>query len=481
VTIAIVGSGFAGLGMAIALLRAGRRDFVVLEKAAEVGGTWRDNTYPGVACDVASHLYSFSFAPNPNWSRRFSPGPEIQQYLQHCAATSGVLPHIRFGFAVCQARWLQDQQLWRLVAASGEVVLAKYVVAGMGGLHRPLLPQIQGLGDFSGPSFHSAQWRHDIDLRGKRVAVIGTGASAIQFVPEISKVAAEVALYQRTPPWILAKDDAPIAPWKRALFRRLPLLQLLKRALIYTSLELRVPGFTRLPGALRLAQVLALGHLQRQVADPALRRKLTPDYIMGCKRILLSNNYYPALSQPHVQVYTTAISRVVPDGVVLTDGSHQSADVLIYGTGFAATDPLPPGLLFGQDGLDITQAWQNGPEAYLGTAVHGFPNLFLLVGPNTGLGHSSMIYMIESQIAYVLAALQTAERKQARQLVVRRDVQDRYNVRLQQRLLTTVWHRGGCRSWYLHASGKNVSLWPGFTWQFRRATARFVPADYEWQ
>jgi cyclohexanone monooxygenase len=258
-------------------------------------------------------------------------------------------------------------------------------------------------------------------------------------------------------------------------------LQLLKRALIYAYMELRVPGFTRLPGALRLAQVLALGHLKRQVADPALRRKLTPDYVMGCKRILLSNNYYPALCQPHVQVHTTGIDRVVADGVVLTDGSHQPADVLIYGTGFAATDPLPAGMLFGQDGLDITDAWQNGPEAYLGTAVHGFPNLFLLVGPNTGLGHSSMVYMIESQIAYVLRALQAVERRQARQLVVRREVQDRYNVRLQQRLLNTVWHRGGCRSWYLHASGKNVTLWPGFTWQFRRATARFVPADYEWQ
>ena len=476
--IAIIGTGFSGLGMAIRLKQAGRNDFTLFEKAEAIGGTWRDNHYPGIACDVHSHLYSFSFAPNPNWSRMFSPGREICAYLQHCAERYGILPHIRLGAEVRTATWLEPERLWRLQTVGGETVHARVLVAGMGGLSRPAIPRIPGLATFGGPQFHSAEWNHAVDLRGKRVAVIGTGASAIQFVPQIAPQVAQLTLFQRTPPWVMPKPDRRVTPLEHWLFRRVPATQRLYRLGIYCALESRVPGFTLFPGFLKLAQNLAKLHIHRHIRDPLLRAKLTPNYTMGCKRVLMSNDYYPALARANVAVVTDAIAEVREHGVVTRDGVEHPADCLILGTGFQATDPLPRGVLFGRGGLDILEAWRDGPEAYLGTTVSGFPNLFLLMGPNTGLGHNSMVYMIESQIHYVLGALAAMDASGARALDVLPAVQNRFNRAIQQQLQQTVWQQGGCQSWYMNAAGKNVVLWPGATWRFRLQTRHFDPRQY---
>jgi cation diffusion facilitator CzcD-associated flavoprotein CzcO len=477
--IAIVGTGFSGLGMAIRLQQEGIHDFVLLEKAADLGGTWRDNRYPGCACDVQSHLYSFSFEPNPEWSRMFSPQPEIWDYLRRCADKHGLAPHIRYNSELVQARWDEAAALWRLHCADGSSLSARVLISGMGGLSRPAMPEgIPGLERFQGHSFHSQQWDESYDLAGKRVAVIGTGASAIQFVPQIRKTAARVDLYQRTPPWILPRPDRRIGDFEHRLFRALPWTQRLFRGAIYLLMESRAYGFVVDPRVMKLAEKMARAHLRRQVADPELRARLTPDYVMGCKRVLISNDYYPALAQPNVELITAGIAQVREHSIVTADGKEREVDAIIFGTGFRATDPVSPGTLFGRGGRDIVDAWKDGPEAYKGTTVAGFPNLFLLTGPNTGLGHNSMVYMIESQFAYVLDALATMRRQGAISVEVQPQAQQRFNGALQQRLQRAVWNRGGCRSWYLHPNGKNVTLWPGFTWQFRRALRRFDAEAY---
>lgn len=477
--IAVIGSGFAGLGMAIRLKQEGWHDFLVFEREGGVGGTWRVNHYPGCACDVQSHLYSFSFEPNPDWTRMFAPQPEIKAYLERCAEKYGVLPHIRFNTEVASLQWEEAAGRWRIRDNQGREYTAEIVISGMGGLSTPAYPDIPGIERFQGKAFHSQQWDHDYDLRGKRVAVIGTGASAIQFVPQIQPKVGRLDLYQRTPPWILPKPDREITWAERQLFRRVPAAQMALRGAIYGMLESRVAGFTISPRIMTIAKRWALNHLRAQVPDPRLRRKLTPDYTIGCKRILISNDYYPALVQPNVDVITTGIREIRERSIVTTDGVERPADVIIYGTGFKATDPVPRGLVFGRGGLDITEAWPQGPEAYKGTTVAGFPNFFLLMGPNTGLGHSSMVYMIESQITYVLDALKFMERKGLKAIDVRADAQARYNESLQGKIKETVWNIGGCKSWYIHpVSGRNTSLWPGYTWSFRLITRQFDAEAY---
>ncbi len=477
--IAIVGTGFAGLGMAIRLQQAGIEDFVILEKAGDVGGTWRDNHYPGCACDVQSHLYSFSFAPNPEWSRMFSPQPEIWSYLRKCADQYGLRPYIRFNSEVQSARWDEKAGLWRVQIAGGRELSAKVLISGMGGLSRPAYPVgVRGLEKFRGKTFHSQDWDHGYDLKGKRVAVIGTGASAIQFVPQIQKEVAQLDLYQRTPPWILPKPDRAVSDFEQRLFRRLPLAQRLFRGAIYAMMETRVLGFTVNPKIMNLVKRIALRHIHRHVKDPELRAKLTPDYTVGCKRVLISNDYYPALAQANVDVISSGIREVRAGSIVGQDGTERPVDAIIFGTGFHATDPMPKGVLFGRGGLDIVDTWKDGPEAYKGTTVAGFPNLFLIVGPNTGLGHNSMVYMIESQVNYVMDALRKMDAGGVRSLEVKPEVQARFNGAIQARLSRAVWTAGGCKSWYLHPSGKNTSLWPGFTFQFRRQTRRFDLAAY---
>jgi len=474
VRVAIIGTGFAGLGMAIRLAQSGVSDFVVLERAADVGGTWRDNTYPGCSCDVPSHLYSFSFAPNPSWSRTYSPQPEIHAYLKDCAQRGDVLPHVRH--AVVDATWVDADQRWLVTTTKGEFSAAVLVLA-TGALVEPSLPALTGLERFAGIVFHSARWLHDADLRGKRVAVIGTGASAIQFVPAIQPEAEQVHVFQRTPAWILPHPDRPIRSWERWLYRRFPPLQRLVRAGVYWTRELSVLGFVKYPRLMKAIEKQARGHLARHVPDPLLRAKLTPDYDIGCKRILLSNAFYPAVGQPNVEVVTDKIIEIRAKSIVTCDGVEREVDAIIFGTGFHVTDNPIAQLIRGRDGRSLAESWGSSPRAYLGTSHTGFPNLFHMTGPNTGLGHTSMVIMIEAQISYVLAALGVMQAEGISSVDVREDRVQAYNDRLDESMQGTVW-TSGCASWYLDSSGRNSTLWPGFTWDFRRRTRRFDAEAY---
>jgi cation diffusion facilitator CzcD-associated flavoprotein CzcO len=474
--IAIVGSGFSGLGMAIRLKQEGIEDFVVLERADDVGGTWRDNTYPGAACDVPSHLYSFSFAPNPEWTRTFSPQREIWDYLRRCAADFDVLPHIRFRHDVQQAAWDEERQRWLIDTSAGRLS-AQVLVAGPGPLSEPSIPRIPGLERFEGAAFHTAQWDHDVDLRGRRVAVIGTGASTIQVVPEIQPQVEKLHLFQRTAPWIMPHPDRSLTKREKRLYRRFPAAQLAMRAAIYWAREMFVLPFMHKRLA-KLPQTMARKHLAQQVRDPELRRKLTPSYTIGCKRILISNDYYPALSQPNVELQTAGIREVRERSIVTADGRETEVDVIVFGTGFRVTDMPAAEYIRGRSGESLAEAWKGSMQAYLGTSIAGFPNLFMLVGPNTGLGHNSMVFMIESQLAYVLDAVRTMGERGIASVDVRPDVQAAYNDELQDGLRETVWATGGCASWYLDDSGRNTTLWPGGTWRFRTRTRRFDPALY---
>jgi cation diffusion facilitator CzcD-associated flavoprotein CzcO len=475
--IAIIGTGFAGLGMAIRLKQEGIDDFVVLEKADDVGGTWRENTYPGVQCDVPSHLYSFSFAPNPNWSRTFPLGDEIWDYLRECAVRYGVMPHIRFGEDVQSADWDDERQRWRIETAD-DTFTARVLVAGTGPLHEPSIPAVPGLDRFEGRMFHSAEWDHDHDLTGERVAVVGTGASAIQFVPRIQPKVSRMHVFQRTPPWIMPHPDRALSPLEHRVYRAFPAAQLAMRAAVYWARETFVLGFMDRRFA-KLPERVAVKHLRDQVPDPELRRRLTPDYTIGCKRVLISNDYFPALMQPNVELVIDGIAEVRASSVVTADGSEREVDTIIFGTGFRVTDPPSAHLVRGRDGRTLAETWQGSMEAHLGTTIAGFPNLFFLVGPNTGLGHNSIVFMIESQLNYVLDALRTMVARGAGSIVVRPDVQARYNAAIQKRLRNTVWNAGGCASWYLDHTGRNTTLWPGFTWPFRRLLRRFDADHYE--
>ncbi len=474
----IVGTGFAGLGMAIQLKKDGREDFAILERADDVGGTWRDNNYPGCACDVQSHLYSFSFEQNPDWTRMFARQGEIWAYLRACTEKYGLAPHIRFGADVRDARWDEARQRWSVSTRDGRRFTARVLISGMGGLSNPVIPDLKGKSDFQGVQFHSAQWRHDVDLKGKRVAVIGTGASAIQFVPQIQKLAARVDLYQRTPPWIVPKPDRAISMLERRLFKRFPLLQNLYRKAIYWTLESRILGFTVDPRLMKLFEMVARGHLRKQVKDPVLRQKLTPEYTIGCKRILISDDYYPALAQANVDVIADGVREIHANSVVASDGTEREVDVIIWGTGFQTADTVARGTIRGRDGVDILDAWEKGAEAYKGSSMSGFPNLFFIVGPNTGLGHSSMVFMIESQVRYISEALHTMHERGAATVEVKPEALRAYNDRLQSRIGKAVWNTGGCQSWYLDRNGRNVTLWPAATWQFRRQTRQFDVEAY---
>ncbi|NQD94718.1 NAD(P)/FAD-dependent oxidoreductase, partial [Pseudomonas sp. CrR25] len=424
--VAIIGSGFSGLGMAIRLKQQGEQDFLLFEKEAGVGGTWRVNNYPGCGCDVQSHLYSFSFEQNPNWTRMFARQPEIKDYLEGCWEKYRLQAHTLLGTEITRLAWDELQELWHIEDSAGNRYSAQFVVSGMGALSTPSIPSLNGLENFSGTLFHSQQWNHDYDLSGKRVAVIGTGASSIQFVPQIQKQVAQLDLFQRTAPWIMPKPDRAISQRERERFKHVPWLQKLWRGAIYALLESRVIGFAMLPKMMTLAQKVGTWYIAKQIEDPQLRAKVTPDYTMGCKRVLISNDYYPALTQPNVELVTDAIQEVRANSIVTVDGQERAVDAIIFGTGFTPSDPLPRGVVFGRGGVDLLDTWPQGPEAYKGTLTAGFPNLFFLMGPNTGLGHNSMVYMIESQIHYVLGALDLLGKRQLRSLEVKREVQDKF-------------------------------------------------------
>ncbi|MFL6138592.1 MAG: flavin-containing monooxygenase [Frankiaceae bacterium] len=475
--VVVVGAGFAGLGAAAGLLRAGVRDFVVLERAGDVGGTWRDNTYPGCACDIPSSLYSFSFAPNPDWSRFFPRQPEILDYLRRVTDDLGLRPHLRLATELLGAAWDDGSLLWRIETDRGQLT-ADVLVAAVGALSRPSLPGLPGLDRFGGPVFHSASWRHDVDLAGKRVAVVGTGASAVQIVPELAPVVERLVVVQRTPAWVGPRLDRPVSARQARLFRRFPPAQAAVRVVLYWLLELLGVGFTIDRRLLRPVEAEALRHLRRQVPDERLRAALTPHYAIGCKRILYSNDYYPALQRPGVELLASGLAELRPGALVTTGGQVREVDAVVLATGFAATEPAVAARITGRGGRALAAAWSGGMHAYLGTAVPGFPNLFLLVGPNSGLGHSSMVQVIESQVAHLLAGLRALASTGARSIEVRPDAEAAYNSRLQRRLRRTVWSTGGCASWYLDEHGRNTTLWPWSTWRFRLRARRLDRAAY---
>jgi cyclohexanone monooxygenase len=475
----IVGAGFAGLCAAIKLAEDGETDHVVIEKASEVGGTWRDNTYPGACCDVPSQLYSFSFAPNREWSSSYSPQPEIQDYLRDIARRYGVRDRIVVDTELEHAEWDPEAQRWRCRTTSGDVV-AKTLITGTGGLSEPHLPDVDGIEDFGGRLFHSARWDHSVALTGKRVAVIGTGASAIQIVPEVQKLAAHLDVYQRTAPWVIPRNDRRYPRLERLALRHVPALGRLYRTGIYWAHESYVPAFTWQPRLGAPAQRAALANLHKGIADPELRAEVTPTFRLGCKRILRSNTYYPALAAANVDVVTDPIERMTPSGIVTRDGVEHPADVVVVATGFYTTELPIAERVVGREGRTLAEEWATGGmSAYKGTTVHGFPNLFTLVGPNTGQGHTSMVFIIESQVAYLRDALATMRANGYGAVEPRAHVQRRWNVALQRRMRRTVWNTGGCSSWYLDDQGRNTTLWPRSTVSFRRQLARFDVAAYD--
>ncbi|MFO0593145.1 MAG: NAD(P)/FAD-dependent oxidoreductase [Polyangiaceae bacterium] len=475
----IVGSGFAGLCMAIALKRAGIDDFVVLEKSGSVGGTWRDNVYPGCACDVPSHVYSYSFEPNPRWSATYSPQGEIRAYIERCTDKYDIRRHIRFNTEAASATYDEAAAEWTLTTKAGDTLTARMVVAGLGPLARFTLPNIPGLDAFRGQVFHSAHWDPSFDAAGKRIAAVGTGASAIQFVPELAKTAARLHVFQRTPAWVLPRKERLYTELEKRVFEAVPSIRRLHREAIFWSLEARAFAMVNRPRLLEFAQRFAIRNIEKAIVDPALRKKLTPDYRMGCKRILMSNTYYPALAKPHVEVHTGGLRQVTENGVIGEDGRERPVDAIVFGTGFDVHDYLGALVVKGRGGLDLGDLWrEQGAQAYLGVSVARFPNLFLLVGPNTGLGHNSILYMIEAQVAHVMEIAARLRRAPHSAMEVKEDVQEAYNRRIQDRLGGTVWAQGGCASWYMDSHGRNTTLWPGFCFQYKNATKTLEPDAY---
>jgi cation diffusion facilitator CzcD-associated flavoprotein CzcO len=476
----IVGAGFSGLGMAIKLLQDGTKAFLVIEKADEIGGTWYVNQYPGCACDIPSHLYSFSFDRNPNWSRMYSRRDEIQSYLKSCAERFGVNPYIRVNTRMKEAVWDEASALWRVTTGDGATIRARVLVSAVGALHVPRFPEIQGMDQFAGPVFHSTWWDASVPLEGKRVAVIGTGASAIQFVPEIAPKVGKLNIFQRTPPWIVPKADFAIPErWKKR-FRDVPGLGWLFRTGLFWMYEIRVWGFLGKVKALRKrGEKMALDLLAAQVPDPKLRARLTPNYQFGCKRVLISNDFYPAIQRPNVEFVTDGIREIREHSIVTQDGTERPADVLIYATGFRATEPLHDTRLVGRNGVDIHQAWKDRISAYLGVTVSGFPNFFILLGPNTGLGHNSVVLMSEAQIGYVMDCLRLMRKRGSKVMEVKQATQQHFVEELRKRLAGTVWESGGCRSWYQDAkTGESPVIWPGSVVRYKRRTRAVAERDY---
>src|SRR5580658_6573597 len=474
--VVVIGAGFGGIGMAIALQRAGLKNFVVLDRADELGGTWRDNSYPGLTCDIPSQLYSFSFRPW-RWSRRFPARDEILAYLHALVAEHGLRSRLRLGHGVDAAAFDEARSLWTLTLDDGSTLEAAAVVCAVGQLGRPVLPDIPGRDEFAGQSWHSARWDHDVDLAGRRVAVVGTGASAIQFVPEIAKAARHVDVYQRSAPYVLPNADRPYRDAEQTLYDRLPVARKADRLRIFLYGELLTSGFVLSPKLLAGPMQLWRRQLNSQIADPELRAKCVPDYVMGCKRVVFSDDWYPALTRPNVSLVTDPIERIAADGVVTADGTARPADIIVYGTGFRAVELLAPMRVAGVDGWWLQEAWRDGAHAYLGITVSGFPNFFMLYGPNTNLGGNSIIYMLEGQIGYVLGALRALQAQRLAWLDVRPDVQDSFNAWVQSASRASVWE-SGCHNWYTTASGRNTNNWPDHTFMYRYRVRRFDLAAY---
>lgn len=474
----IVGTGFGGIGMAIKLREAGITDFVVLEKSDQIGGTWRDNTYPGAACDVPSPLYSFSFEQDFDWPRFYSQQPDIHRYLLHCATRYGLMSHIRLNTQVQRARFDEANGLWLIDTTCGATLHARAFITAVGQLSNPAYPNLPGLDSFRGKVFHSARWDHSYDFRGKRVAIVGTGASAIQFIAPVANQAAHATVFQRSAAYVLPKPDRRTTRAEYWLYRKIPFLRKLLRDTVYCAHELLGVGLFKFP--LLLSPIMALWklHLRLSIKDPALRATLTPGYPIGCKRILLDNTYYRALAQPNVNVKAGAVREVGATMIVADDGTPHEVDAVILGTGFTASDFLTPMEIRGRDDRELNATWSDGAEAYLGITVNGFPNFFMLYGPNTNLGHNSIVYMLECQIAYVIDALCHLRAAPAISFDIKPHVQSAFNQKLHHALGKSVWSQG-CSSWYLNAKGKHTNNWSGSTFKYRRLTRRFDIANYE--
>ncbi|HEX8053438.1 MAG TPA: NAD(P)/FAD-dependent oxidoreductase [Thermoleophilaceae bacterium] len=476
-SVAIVGAGFGGIGLGIKLQQAGIESFTIFEKAGAVGGVWRDNSYPGLTCDVPSHLYQFSFEPNHDWTRRFPQRDEILAYLERLTDKHGLREHMRLGTEVAAADFDAERGRWVLRLVGGEEAEFDVLVTATGQLSRPSFPRIPGLDDFRGELFHSARWNHDYDMAGKRVAAIGTGASAVQYVPEVAKVVERLHVFQRTPGWVIPKPDRPYRPREKALFRRIPLIPAISRRLTFIRFELFTLAMTRAYWMLRLYELGYKRRLRTEIPDPQLREKLVPGYPMGCKRVLISNDYLPALARPNVEVVTDDIHEVTATGVATADGRVREVDAIVLGTGFQANEFLAPMAIRGRDGADLNDVWRDGAEAYLGLAISGFPNMFMLYGPNTNLGAGSIITMLESQIGFVVEAVRDLGSSGARWMDVRGDVQSAFNREVQERLGDSVW-AAGCNSWYRTESGRVTNNWAGFVTEYKRRTRRPDPADF---
>ena len=476
--IAIIGAGFAGIGAAIQLLESGVESITIFERAGEIGGTWRDNTYPGAACDIPSHVYSLSFEPNPNWSRRYASSDEIQDYLLGVVDKWQLRQKMKLNTEIVEARFDEGSGAWTLTTGTGESFSARAVIAGVGGLVDPAYPSIPGLDEFEGEMMHTARWNHDIDLSDKRVAVIGTGASAVQVVPSIAPIVACLSVFQRTPGWVIAKFDAFYPSWIRKLLARVPFFLRASRLMKYWTSEVRGPFvFSNSKVLSRMGASLSMWHLRRQVKDAELRRKLTPDFQFGCKRILISDDYWSSFERDNVDLVTDSIQSIERSGLRTQDGALHEVDAIVLATGFKlglATAPFP---VIGLGGRTLDEAWKNGAVAYKGMTVSGFPNWFIMMGPNTGPGHTSVLVFTEAQIAHALQAIHKLRDENLKYMHIRQDVQDEFNVEIRERMKRMVW--GGCKSWYLNPDGSNSSLYPGFASEYVIRTRKLDPSDYE--
>ncbi|NOD75870.1 MULTISPECIES: NAD(P)/FAD-dependent oxidoreductase [unclassified Ruegeria] len=466
----IIGAGFSGLTMALEARKRGLSDIAILEKADDIGGTWRENTYPGVACDVPSHLYSMATHPNPHWSRAYAGGAEIQAYLKDVARQEGLYDLCHFGRELKSARW--DGGRWHVETVDGDLWSARFLVSAIGALHHPSIPNLPGAESFPGPSFHSAQWDHQVDLTDKEVAVVGTGASAVQFVPEVAKLARHVTIFQRSAPYVMPRPDGPIAPWVRKLYARIPLLPRIRRKLIFMFFEFRHRVFRGEERAMNFALKMWRKSLETAITDPEERRVLTPDYQIGCKRILSSNDWYPTLARDNVSVVPQGVARIDGDKIIAVNGTEVRADVLIWGTGFHVTNVVERLDITGSDGLTLRKAWANGMNAHLGTSVAGFPNFFVLLGPHTGLGHNSVVLMIEAQVEHIGRLLSEMKRKGFSAITPNETKQAGFTQEMADRHTDSVWQSGGCTSWYIDADGKNTTLWPGTVGEYQKRMAQ---------
>ncbi len=475
--IIILGAGMSGLCMAIQLKRAGFENFVILEKSGGLGGTWWDNTYPGAQCDVPAHLYSYSFEPNPNWSRIYAPQEEIRRYMESCAAKFGILPHLRLNTEVTQAHFNARHGRWEIVVRGGETLHAAFFICSTGPLSMPRYPDIAGMNAFSGRVMHTSRWDHSYDMAGKSVAVIGTAASAVQLIPQIAQRARQVTVFQRTPNWIIPRRDRAFTERQKRWLRN-PLIGRSYRVLLYWQREMQRLSFNHGTLPAKLAVRMAEQHLRRHVPDPALRQVLRPDYQFGCKRVLVSDDYYPALMQPNVALITTRISHITPDGVMTADGALHAADAIVCATGFNVTGLAAMIDFRGQSGQSLGAAWSEGAQAYHGMTVADFPNFFLLLGPNTGTGHTSTLLFVEPQVKYVIRCIKELMQRKKATLMVKQEAMASHNRSLQERLSRSVWG-SGCSSWYMHSNGRVEVIYPGFSFQYRKALRRVDFSDYE--